>query len=88
MVTDMLDLLVIVSRMAPASFGNLPRADLEEFMMFIVVFLSAPEYVHNPYVRSRMAEVSRLILAALPALPNCSTSSNSSLNLLLTCPCL
>eukprot|EP00884_Botryococcus_braunii_P021437 jgi/Botrbrau1/7978/Bobra.384_2s0006.1 len=59
MVTDMLELLVMVSRMTPASFGNLPRADLEEFMMFIVVFLSAPEYVHNPYVRSRMAEVLR-----------------------------
>lgn len=36
----------------------LEGARLEELALFLLVFLASPEYVRNPYLRSKLAEVS------------------------------
>ncbi len=51
---DLCELLLYVGQAAPKSLEGL---QLEEIMVFMVVFMGSPGYVNNPFSRSRIAEV-------------------------------
>ena len=53
-VEDMIELLLYVSRFKPMVLEGLP---MEELLLFFVTFMGSPDFVHNPYLRSRMVEV-------------------------------
>jgi ubiquitin conjugation factor E4 B len=53
-VEDMIELLMFVSRFKPMVLEGLP---MEELLLFMIIFMGSPEYIHNPYLRSRMVEV-------------------------------
>lgn len=55
-VEDIAEFLLYIGRYKPRV---LEGARLEEIAMFLVVFLASPEYVRNPYLRSKLAEVRR-----------------------------
>lgn len=52
---DMVELLLYVSRFKPMVLEGLP---MEELLLFFVTFMGSPDFIHNPYLRSRMIEVS------------------------------
>jgi ubiquitin conjugation factor E4 B len=52
-VEDAMELLIFASRIPKALDGVL----LDDFMNFIIMFMASPEYVRNPYLRSKMVEV-------------------------------
>lgn len=54
---DMVELLLYVSRFKPMVLEGLP---MEELLLFFVTFMGSPDFIHNPYLRSRMIEVSIL----------------------------
>lgn len=51
---DMVELLLYVSRFKPMVLEGLP---MEELLLFFVTFMGSPDFIHNPYLRSRMVEV-------------------------------
>ena len=51
---DLCEFLLYVGQTAPKSLEGL---QLEEILVFMVVFMGSPGYVKNPFVRSRIAEV-------------------------------
>lgn len=53
-VDDLCELLLYVGQTAPKSLEAL---QLEEILVFMVVFMGSPGYVKNPFLRSRIAEV-------------------------------
>ncbi len=53
-VEDMVELLLYVSRFKPMVLEGLP---MEELLLFFVTFMGSPDFIHNPYLRSRMVEV-------------------------------
>lgn len=54
---DMIELLMFVSRFKAMALEGVP---MEELLLFMITFMGSPAYVHNPYLRSRMVEVSLL----------------------------
>ena len=54
LVEDMVEILTFLSMTVPSVLSN---ARLEDVLVFLVVFLGAPAYVANPYLRSKMVEV-------------------------------
>ncbi len=70
-VEDMIEVLMYVSRFRPAVLEGVP---MEELLLFFITFMGSPAYIKNPYLRSRMVEVSpceRLLMrtAASSSLP-------------------
>ena len=51
---DLCELMLYVGQAAPKSLEGL---QLEEIMIFMVVFMGSPGYVKNPFLRSRISEV-------------------------------
>lgn len=51
---DLADYLLHVSRMYP---HLLVGQRLEDLMQFLLIFLSSPAYVKNPYIRAKLSEV-------------------------------
>ena len=49
-----MEILTFLSMTVPSVLSN---ARLEDVLVFLVVFLGAPAYVANPYLRSKMVEV-------------------------------
>ena len=62
-VDDLCEFLLYVGQTAPKSLEGL---QLEEILVFMVVFMGSPGYVKNPFVRSRIAEVPPLTPPLLP----------------------
>ena len=54
-VEDMIEVLMYVSRFRPQVLEGVP---MEELLLFFVTFMGSPAYIKNPYLRSRMVEVS------------------------------
>ena len=54
-VEDMIEVLMYVSRFRPQVLEGTP---MEELLLFFVTFMGSPDFIHNPYLRSRMIEVS------------------------------
>ena len=54
-VADMIEVLMYVSRFRPQVLEGIP---MEELLLFFVTFMGSPAYIKNPYLRSRMVEVS------------------------------
>ncbi|PRQ32515.1 putative aminoacyltransferase, E1 ubiquitin-activating enzyme [Rosa chinensis] len=52
-VEDAMELLLFASRIPRAFNGIL----LDDFMNFIIMFMASPEYIRNPYLRSKLVEV-------------------------------
>ncbi|KAL2898658.1 putative ubiquitin conjugation factor E4 [Bienertia sinuspersici] len=52
-VEDTMELLIFSSRIPKALDGVI----LDDFMNFIIMFMASPEYIRNPYLRSKMVEV-------------------------------
>ena len=52
---DMIEVLMYVSRFRPQVLEGVP---MEELLLFFVTFMGSPAYIKNPYLRSRMVEVS------------------------------
>ncbi|XP_042019614.1 probable ubiquitin conjugation factor E4 [Salvia splendens] len=52
-VEDAMELLIFASRIPRALDGVM----LDDFMNFIIMFMASPEYIRNPYLRSKMVEV-------------------------------
>lgn len=52
-VDDLCELMLYVGQAAPRSLEGL---QLEEIMIFMVVFMGSPGYVKNPFLRSRISE--------------------------------
>ncbi|XP_057769616.1 probable ubiquitin conjugation factor E4 [Salvia miltiorrhiza] len=52
-VEDTMELLIFASRIPRALDGVM----LDDFMNFIIMFMASPEYIRNPYLRSKMVEV-------------------------------
>lgn len=52
---DMADVLLWVAAMAP---GVMEGTRSEEFMTFVIVFLGSADYIKNPFLRSKLVEVS------------------------------
>lgn len=52
-VEDAMELLIFASRIPKALDGVI----LDDFMNFIIMFMASPEYIRNPYLRSKMVEV-------------------------------
>lgn len=52
-VDDVMELLIFASRIPKALDGIM----LDDFMNFIIMFMASPEYIRNPYLRSKMVEV-------------------------------
>ena len=53
-VEDMIEVLMYVSRFRPQVLEGVP---MEELLLFFVTFMGSPAYIKNPYLRSRMVEV-------------------------------
>lgn len=53
-VDDLCELMLYVGQTSPKSLEGL---QLEEIMIFMVVFMGSPGYVKNPFLRSRISEV-------------------------------
>ena len=53
---DMIEVLMYVSRFRPQVLEGVP---MEELLLFFVTFMGSPAYIKNPYLRSRMVEVSQ-----------------------------
>lgn len=53
-VDDLCELLLYVGQTAPKLLEGL---QLEEVLVFMVVFMGSPGYVQNPFLRSRISEV-------------------------------
>ena len=51
---DMIEVLMYVSRFRPQVLEGVP---MEELLLFFVTFMGSPAYIKNPYLRSRMVEV-------------------------------
>ncbi|GAA0149185.1 ubiquitin-protein ligase [Lithospermum erythrorhizon] len=52
-VEDAMELLIFASRIPRAMDGVL----LDDFMNFIIIFMARPDYIRNPYLRTKMVEV-------------------------------
>ena len=55
---DMIEVLMYVSRFRPAVLEGVP---MEELLLFFITFMGSPAYIKNPYLRSRMVEVRRIV---------------------------
>ncbi|KAL6205243.1 hypothetical protein ACLB2K_022505 [Fragaria x ananassa] len=53
-VEDAMELLIVASQLIPKAFSGVL---LDDFMNFIVMFMASPEYIRNPYLRSKMVQV-------------------------------
>lgn len=53
-VDDLCELMLYVGQTSPRSLYDL---QIEEIMTFMVVFMGSPSYVKNPFLRSRISEV-------------------------------
>ncbi|KAL3145548.1 hypothetical protein ABBQ32_003373 [Trebouxia sp. C0010 RCD-2024] len=62
-VDDLCELMLYVGQAAPRSLEGL---QLEEIMIFMVVFMGSPGYVKNPFLRSRISEVLFVLLQPHP----------------------
>ncbi|KAL6551585.1 E3 ubiquitin-protein ligase pub1 [Orobanche gracilis] len=52
-IEDAMELLIFASRIPRVLDGVL----LDDFMNFIIMFMASPEYIRNPYLRTKMVEV-------------------------------
>ncbi|XP_015879864.3 probable ubiquitin conjugation factor E4 [Ziziphus jujuba] len=52
-VEDAMELIIFASRI-PKALDGVP---LDDFMNFIIMFMASPNYIRNPYLRSKMVEV-------------------------------
>lgn len=63
-VDDLCELMLYVGQTNPKALEGL---QLEEIMIFMVVFMGSPGYVKNPFLRSRISEVTPILLPLLPS---------------------
>ena len=67
-VDDLCELMLYVGQTCPKSLEGL---QLEEIMTFMVVFMGSPGYVKNPFLRSRISEVTPVSPVSLRWHPFC-----------------
>ena len=82
-VDDLCELMLYVGQTNPKALEGL---QLEEIMIFMVVFMGSPGYVKNPFLRSRISEVTPLLPLPLllshpssPILPSLPSTTSLSL---------